>query len=210
MNGFNSRPIPNDTLFMDLKTPRFLVVEDLTERWKIQSMDVEIFRFAIEDTWPSMKDIDPDTKKPKVKEATVMYFKSTKTGKEYPRGMMIDAKENRDALQAATKAKTVGDMIGKRITIYVGEWRKKPVLRISPTPPAATPSQAALAKTNGHTSRLDQLKETAKTDVIVAYSELCKAVGLDQAASNAVLRESGGDLDAAFNKLAEQYREVLS
>jgi hypothetical protein len=218
MTSYNTRPVPNDTLFMDLKTPRFLDVEDLTERWKIQSLDVEISRLAYEDTGPSMQDIDPATKKPRVKEATVLYFKS-KTGKEYPRGMMIDAKENRDALRAATKAKTAGDLIGKRITIMVGEWRKKKVLRISPTPPAAVapkPAQAQ-APANGHNqpqpiegqSRLYTLTQQSQVDLITAYTELWKAAGLTNEEAQATLKECGFDMNAAFNKIAVQYAPVI-
>lgn len=209
MNQYNSRPLSPDTLFMDLKTPRFLTPEDLTERWKVQSVDVEISRFTVEDTWPSMKDIDPATKKPKVKEATVMYFKSTKTGQEYSRGMMIDAKENRDALKEATGAKTVGDLIGKRVTIIVGEFRKKPVLRISPTPPASN-GQVKRAETPTDAGpRLREINAKYGADPLVAFSDLTKAAGLDSATVQAILRECSGDYDEAFKRIAGQYAAVI-
>lgn len=211
MNGYNARPIPAETLFIDLKTPRFLTPEDLTERWKVQSLAVTISRFAVEDTWPSMKDIDPQTKKPKVKEATVMYFK-TRTGDEYPRGMMIDAKENRDALREATGAKTVADCIGKRITITLGEFRKKPVLRISPTPPTQKPAAQAQPIKNAPAQiepRLTEITAKAETDFLVAFSDLTKAAGLDSAQVQDILREHGGDYQATFTKIAEQYAVVI-
>lgn len=215
MTAYNSRPVPDDTLIDDLNPSRFLRAEDLTERWNVKSLTVTISRLAHEDTWPSMQDLDPQTRKPKVKVATVLYFKS-KSGGEFPRGMLVNNNENFNALKAATGARTVGEMIGKRITIIVGEFHKKPVLRISPEPPA-TPvgaaSPAAAVRTsgeNGSSSKLTDLKEKVEAgDVILAYSEICKLAGLDQPTATAILRECLGDFETAFNKVAEQYKDVL-
>lgn len=211
MSDFNSnaRPVSPDTLIDDLNPSRFLKPTDLTERWKVQSLTVTIARVAEEDTWPSMQDIDPNTRKPKVKRAYVLYFNG-KSGGEFPRGMLINANENITALKAATGARTVGEMIGKRITIIVGEFRKKPVLRISPEPPAA-PAPAE-PKTSGQATKptLASLQELVKTDVIVAYSEITKMAGLDAPTAQAILRECQSDFETAFGKVVAQYREVLS
>ena len=215
MSDFNSnaRPVPGDTLIDDLNPSRFLKPADLTERWHVQSLTVTILRIAEEDTWPSMNDIDPITRKPKVKRAYVLYFKN-RDGGEFPRGMLISASENVTALKAATGAKTVGEMIGKRITIIVGEFRHKPVLRISPETPAAPAAHTASAPKNNGNSQpkhtLASLQELIKTDVIVAYSEICKMASLDQATGAAILRECLGDFETAFKKITEQYKEVLS
>jgi hypothetical protein len=187
----DSKPIPPDALIYDLHPSRFLKPYDLTERWKVTNITVTISRLAYVETIPVMSDIDPQTKKPKVATQPVMYFK-TKTGKEFERGMLIGAAENVAALKAATGASTVGDLIGKRVTIIVGEHRKKPVLRISPEPPAAPAS-----------------KPDGKEDVITAFSELCKKAGIDQETRTAILRECGGDFDEAYKKVSEQYKEIL-
>lgn len=216
MSDFNPnvRPVPADTLIDDLNPSRFLRPTDLTERWKVQSLTVTISRVTEEDTWPRMNDIDPATKKPKVKRAYVLYFNS-RGGGEFPRGMLISANENVTALKAATGAKTVGEMIGKRITIIVGEFRKQPVLRISPETPAAAAPTSVTPKPNGngqteHKTTVTQLREKLQVDSIVAYSEIYKMAGIDQPTAQAILRECGGSFEDAFNKIAENYKEVLS
>src|ERR687892_1586297 len=123
-NGNKSKPIPPDTLIFDLNPSRFLRPEDLIERWKVERMAITICRLAWEETTPSAQDIDPQTRKPKVVDSPVLYFK-TKSGKEFPRGVLVSAKENLNALKAATGAKTAGELIGKRITIFVSEHKKK-------------------------------------------------------------------------------------
>ena len=45
--------------------------------------------------------------------------------------------------------------------------------------------------------------------MIFAYSEICKMAGLDQPSATAILRECAGDFETAFNKIAEQYKEIL-
>lgn len=47
-------------------------------------------------------------------------------------------------------------------------------------------------------------------DVITAFSNLCNSAGLDAETRTAILRECGGDFETAFNKVAEQYKEVLT
>ena len=66
----------------------------------------------------------------------VAYFK-TKSGAKFPRGYLLSAQVDITSLKTATKANTVGELVGKRIVIIVGEHRKQPVLRISPTAPEA-------------------------------------------------------------------------
>ena len=67
----------------------------------------------------------------------------------------------------------------------------------------APPQQGAPAKTGTQAVPKDQ-------DVITAYSNLCNSAGLDQETRAAILRECGGDFDTAFNKVAEQYKEILA
>lgn len=217
MNSYKSKPIPPDTLIFDLGSPRFLKPEDLIERWKVENVTVTISRLAFEETIPSMSDIDPQTSKPKVVMNPVMYFK-TKAGGEFPRGMLVSAKENLDALKAATGAKTTGELVGKQVLIIIGKHRKKPVLRISPDAPTTSSQQSAFsnqpsavsAKSNGQPSKLEALQTMAQTDVITAFSDLCNSVGIDQETRTAILRECGGDFDAAYEKVSAQYREILS
>jgi hypothetical protein len=122
------------TLLDDLHPSRFLKVADLLERWKVQSLTVTISRMTTEETIPQPNDIDPATRKPRVIMQPVLYFK-TKTGDEFPRGYLLSAQVDVVSLKAATGAATVGDLIDKRITITVGEHKRKAVLRISPNKP---------------------------------------------------------------------------
>lgn len=125
--------IPPETLLDDLHPARFLKVADLLERWKVQQITVTISRVTREETIPNPADIDPATRKPRVVIQPVLYFQ-TKTGAEFPRGYLLSAQVDIQSLKAATGAQTVGDLIGKRITITVGEHKRKAVLRISPHP----------------------------------------------------------------------------
>jgi hypothetical protein len=126
--------IPPNVLIDDLKPSRFLKVTDLVDRWKVPQLIVTVSRLAYEETIPVAKEIDPGTRKPKGVLAPVLYFLD-KHGNQYPRGMILGARINTQSLKQATGAKTVGELIGKKITIMVGEHKSQPVLRISPTPP---------------------------------------------------------------------------
>lgn len=137
----NAQPIAPNTLLDDLHPSRFLKVADLLERWKVQQVAVTISRMTHEETIPNPKDLDPttaDAKNPKGKPRVVMqpvlYFQ-TKTGTEFPRGYLLSAQVDVESLKAATKAKTVGELIGKKIIIHVGEHKRQAVLRIAPTTP---------------------------------------------------------------------------
>ena len=127
--------IPANVLLDDLHPSRFLKVTDLTERWNLAQITVTISRLTYEETVPVPSDIDPDTRKPRITLVPVLYF-LTKNGTEFPRGMLLSAKENVRNLKAVTGAKTVGDLIGKRVIITVGEHKRKAVLRISESAPA--------------------------------------------------------------------------
>jgi len=119
---------------------------------------VTISRLVSEETVPNPKDLDPDTRdernprgKPRVVVAPVLYFK-TKAGAEFPRGMLLGARINITNLRLATGARTVGELIDKRITIQAGEHKGKPALRIAPEPPAApTTTAAGSTQTQGGT-----------------------------------------------------------
>jgi hypothetical protein len=137
----NAQPIDNSTRLDDLHPSRFLKVTDLTERWKVAQLTVTIARIMSEETIPNPKDLDPTTAdrnnpngKPRIVNQPVLYFQ-TKNGAPFPRGYLVSAQVDIQSLKSATKAETVGEMIGKKITIILGEHRKKAVLRISPMPP---------------------------------------------------------------------------
>ena len=130
----NSQPIPGNTLLDDLHPARFLKVTDLLERWHVQQLTVTISRMIREETVPNPKDMDPATNKPRIVMQPVLYFK-TKTGQEFPRGYLLSAAVDVESLKAATGAKTVEELIDKRIIIHVGEHKRQAVLRIAPTAP---------------------------------------------------------------------------
>lgn len=125
--------IPSNTLLDDLHPKRFLQVADLLDRWKVQAVAVTISRLAQEETIPNVKDIDDATRKPRVVVQPVLYFQQ-KDGKEFPRGYLLSAAVDVESLKNATKAATVGELIGKRVTITVGQHKGKAVLRINPNP----------------------------------------------------------------------------
>lgn len=126
-------PIPPTVLLDDLHPSRFLKVADLLERWKVRDIVVTISRMTSETTIPNPKDIDPETRKPREVLQPVLYFR-TKSGDEYPRGYLLSARVDVESLKAATSAHTVGDLIGKKIKITVGEHKRNAVLRIDPAP----------------------------------------------------------------------------
>lgn len=127
------QPIPTTERLDDLHPSRFLKVTDLLDRWKVQSVIVTIARMTREETIPVLSDIDPETKKPRIVLQPVIYFQ-TKDGKEFPRGYLLSAGADVQSLKSATGAQTVGESIGKKIKIMIGEHRKKAVLRIDPNP----------------------------------------------------------------------------
>ncbi len=127
--------ISPDTLLDDLHPARFLKVADLLERWHVQSLEVTISRVTSEETVPNLADVDPATHKPRVVVQPVLYIR-TKAGQEFPRGYLLSAGVDVQSLKAATGARTAGELIGKRITITVGEHKRRAVLRISPAPTA--------------------------------------------------------------------------
>lgn len=126
--------IPANVLLDDLHPSRFLKVTDLTERWKVAQVTVTISRMSSEETIPNPSDIDPATRKPRIIVQPVLYFQ-TKSGDEFPRGYLLSAQVDIQSLKSATQAQTVGELIGKRITITIGEHKRKNVLRISPNKP---------------------------------------------------------------------------
>lgn len=129
----NTQPIPPTTLLDDLKPARFIQVEDLLNRWKMQSITVTVKRLAFEETIPNPNDVDPATRKPRIIIQPVLYFQ-TKTGDEFPRGYLLSAKADIESLKTSTLGQTVGEVTGKKIKIVVGEHKRKAVLRIDPHP----------------------------------------------------------------------------
>jgi hypothetical protein len=136
-----SKPYAPTTPLVDLHPSRFLKVEDLRDRWKVTQLTVTIAEITEEETIPNPKDLDPTTAdaknpkgKPRVEMQPVLYFRS-KDGTVYPRGYLMSSKADTASLAIATKAQTVGETIGKKVTIIIGEHRGKAVLRISQLPP---------------------------------------------------------------------------
>jgi len=130
----SSQTYDPSTRLDDLHPSRFLKVTDLTERWKVAQLPVTIAHITKEETVPNPKDIDPDTKKPRVIWQPVLYFQ-TKTGAPFPRGYLLSAQVDVQSLKSATGAETIAEAIGKKIIITVGEHRKQSVLRIAPVAP---------------------------------------------------------------------------
>ena len=115
-----------ETLLIDLQPTRFLKVQDLQLRWKVTEITVTIASVTKEEVEPrpGQKEMQP-----------VLYFK-TKSGTIYPQGFLLAARMNVEALASATGAKTVGEAIGKKILIIIGQHKGKDVLRIDPKPVA--------------------------------------------------------------------------
>ena len=63
---------------------------------------------------------------------------------------------------------------------------------------------------NSDVSRYDELKETAKEDPVSAFWSLTKIIQMDEEAAGQVLDECSGEFNAAFEKLVEQYKDILS
>lgn len=118
-----SRPLNPDMLIDDLFPARFLRVEQLL-RWGRTEITVEIAYLQQEEVEPrpGQKAFKP-----------VLYFR-TKNGEVHPQGYLLSAKADGEALKSATGATTIGELIGKRITIKQDAWRGKAVLRIDPRP----------------------------------------------------------------------------
>jgi hypothetical protein len=137
----NAQPIQPDTLLDDLHPKRFLQVSDLLERWQVQQMTVRVTRMNKEETVPNPKDIDPQTNKPRIVWQPVIYFKIKGRPDEWPSGYLLSAQIDVQSLKSSTGARTSGEVIGKKIIIFVGEHRKQAVLRISPVPPEPEPEK---------------------------------------------------------------------
>ena len=118
------KTLPDDFLLDDLRPARFIKPYDLTDRWKVAQLVVTIAKVTMEETEPKPgeKEVQP-----------VLYFK-TKTGEIFPRGMLLSAKVNVQALKTATTATRLGDAIGKKIKIILDTHRGRAVLRIDPQP----------------------------------------------------------------------------
>lgn len=119
-----TRPIAPTTPISHLCPSRFLKAADL-QAWRKTHLVVEVA--AIQE-----EEVEPQPGKKEWK--PVLYFRD-KAGQTYPRGYLLSAKADISALAAATNAATIGECIGKRITILLASHKGRPVLRISDTPP---------------------------------------------------------------------------
>lgn len=135
-----SKPTDPNTPLADFHLSRFLKAQDLTKRWHIQAITVTISRVTDEATVPNPKDLDPstaDAKNPKGKPRIVIqkaFYFLDKHGNEWPSAYLLSAKVDVESLENATGAQTAGELIGKRVTIRVGQHRGADVLRIDPKP----------------------------------------------------------------------------
>ena len=147
----NAQLIPDDTLLDDLHPSRFLKVADLLDRWHVQKMIVTVSRMTREETVPNTKDIDLATDKPRIVIQPVFYFIREGKSQEWPSGYLLSAQTDVQSLKTATKARTTGEVKGKRVVIEIGEHRKQKVLRISPMPPMDPKREPPDMKLQGHT-----------------------------------------------------------
>jgi len=118
-----NKPLPPETLLVDLQPTRFIKVENL-RAWDVDSITVQIAEVRKETVEPK-----PGHKE----EHPVLYF-YTKTGTLYPQGFLLAANVNIMAIVSSTGAKTIGEAIGKKIKIEIGQHKNKDVLRINPEP----------------------------------------------------------------------------
>lgn len=137
----NSTPMPENTLLDDFKPSRFLKVGDLLERWKTNQIVVQISRVTKESTIPNPKDLDPATAdaknpkgKPRVEIQPAFYFLQ-RDGSEWQSAYLLSAQIDIESIKIATRARKAGELIGKRVTIKVSQYRGNAVLRIDPQTP---------------------------------------------------------------------------
>jgi hypothetical protein len=133
MNIPRTKPISPNTLIDDLHPFRFLKVIDFKERWNIVELIVTVANVQQEETIPKPADIDPVTNKPRIVWQPVLYF-NTKGGEVFPRGYLLASRVDVDSLKKSTGVRTMGELVGKKILIKLGEHKKNIVLRISPEP----------------------------------------------------------------------------
>jgi hypothetical protein len=120
-----SRPISNNTSLDDLFPSRFLKPEQLLA-WRMTEITVTVAKIQEEEVEP----------KPGQKEWKPVIYFQTKVGKVHPQGYLLSAKVDKDSLKTATGAATIGEVIGKQITIKIADYRGRAVLRIDSKPPA--------------------------------------------------------------------------
>jgi hypothetical protein len=119
-----SRPIETSKPIANLFPARFLRPDHLVT-WGVTQITVTIDHLQEEEVTPHPG--QPAEWKP------VLYFR-TKTGTVHPQGFLVSAKVDAESLSSATAATTVGDLLGKQITIQLSSWKNKTVLRINPQP----------------------------------------------------------------------------
>jgi len=123
-NQPTTRPADPDQYLDDLFPPRFLNVAQFT-RWKVTELIVEVAEIQFEDVF------EPTTRK---KDSMPVLYIRNKSGEIHDQGYLLKTIADKDALKATCQATTVGQLIGKRIRIFISDWRGKPVLRIDPRP----------------------------------------------------------------------------
>ena len=76
----------------------------------------------------------------------MLYFERVKTP------YLLSAKSDRDTLHHIFGVRTIGQLVGLRITLHVTEWQRHVVLRIKPVkPPLPKPLPAATDASNAGT-----------------------------------------------------------
>lgn len=122
-----TRPADPDQFLDDLFPPRFLNVNQFN-RWKLTELIAEIAEIQFEDVF------EPTTRK---KDSLPVLYIRNRSGGVHDQGYLLKTIADKDALKKSCQATKVGQLIGKRIRIYITDWRGKPVLRIDPQPQAA-------------------------------------------------------------------------
>jgi hypothetical protein len=78
------------------------------------------------------------------RQSPVLYFERVKTP------YLLSAKSDRDTLHHIFGVRTIGQLVGLRITLHVTEWQRHVVLRIKPVkPPAPKPAPVATPDASG-------------------------------------------------------------
>lgn len=115
------QPINPSTPITELLPERFLKVSMLIN-WKTQRITATISEITLEEVY------EPGSGQTTMK--PVIYL-TGKDGRTFSSGYLLTNQADRAALMNATGASTVGEAIGKPITIMIDSYRGRKVLRIA-------------------------------------------------------------------------------
>jgi hypothetical protein len=161
---------------------------------KGQAHKVKVERVEVKDVF------NPGTKKPEKKivlhlagKKKVLSLNKTRTGQ------MIEI----------TGTPEIEKWVGVEIMIQAGKQSGKDTILIEAAPKTTPTQTPRLAPAGTPALKLESIRARYQEDPIIGFSDLTKAAGLDSATVQAILKEFGGDYDATFNKIAEQYAPVI-